>query len=258
MRKVPTTDEIRSAMVRVFETTTNTLGWGILGALVPHTFDPIPSLCPAPDYEAEELCDFVNQFNAYVRSGHDVRGLTRLRLVIYCHVLEAETPQAVIWNLLRLIGGEQPSWIFSAPGRRGDQPCQFPEQRVAEIKRLAAPLDQPIGDVLDALWNNKLRNAFLHAQYAILADGKFVGTKTISPLTANAVQESDKPDASGESPTDYSASEVEQLFAAALQYLFVFTKCYQHGSAPFKDGAFHDLPGGRIRWDEDRHWWSPR
>jgi hypothetical protein len=257
MKKIPTTDEIQRAMVRVFKTTTDTRGRAILGALVAYTFDPMRAIWNIPDYEAEELCRFVNQFNAYVRNEHEPAALTRLRLVVYCHILEAETPQAVIWNLLRLIGGQQPSWLFSTPGKKGDQPCDTPEQRVAEIRRLADPLDQPIGDVLDRLWNNKLRNAFLHAQYIIRADGHFEGTKTISPLTANAVRESDKPDASGNNPTHYTASEVEQLYEAALQYLSILTECYKAGSAPFKDGNLHDFPAGPIRWDEGRGWWSP-
>ncbi len=194
---------------------------------MPHTLEPLPNLCPSPDYEAEETCYFVNHFKAYLRNEPDAPAKTRIRLVVYCHVLEAETPHAVIWNLLRLIGGEQPSWNFSARSKKGSQPCEFPEQRIAEIKLRAESLHQPIGGVLDRLWHNKLRNAFLHAQYALLTDGAFVGTKTISPLTANAVRDSDKPDPSGKDPTHYTAFEIGQLFEASLEYLSVFTECYK-------------------------------
>jgi hypothetical protein len=258
MKKIPTTEEIQDAMLHVFDRATKTRGLDILGAIVPHTFDPVRAIWNVPDHEAEELCRFVNQFTTYVTKGHDAPALTRLRLVVYCHILEAETPQAVIWNLLRLIGGQQPSWTFSTPGRNGDQPCEMPEQRMAEIKRLSEPLNEPIGTVLYALWHNKLRNAFLHAQYTLFSRGDFVGTKTISPLTANAVRESDKADASGENPTAYTASEVEQLYNAALEYLWALTKCYEHGSAAFKDGRCYDLPSGPIRWNEGLGWWSPQ
>lgn len=258
MKRIPTAKDIRDGMLNVFKTTTDTRGAAVLGAIVPHTFDPRPALCPSPDYEAEETCSFVNQFKAYVGHESGAPEKTRFRLVVYCHILEAETPHAVIWNLLRLIGGEQSSWDFSTPGKKGNQPCEFPEQRVAQIKLRAESLGQPIGGVLDDLWHNKLRNAFLHAQYALLSDGSFVGTKTISPLTANAVRKSDKPDTLGNDPTHFTASEIEQLFDASLEYLWAFTECYKMASKPFKDGAFHPFPTGPIRWNQDpsRNWWS--
>ena len=77
MKKIPTTEEIQDAMLHVFDRATKTRGLDILGALVPHTFDPVRAIWNVPDHEAEELCRFVNQFTTYVTKGHDAPALTR-------------------------------------------------------------------------------------------------------------------------------------------------------------------------------------
>ncbi len=114
------------------------------------------------------------------------------------------------------------------------------------------------GAVLQGLWHNKLRNAFSHAQYTTLEGGDFLGGKNISPLTANAVRPSDEADASGENPYYYKAVEIQRLYEAALGWLWVVIECYREASQPFKNGAFHQVPTGPIRWDAERGWWMTR
>jgi hypothetical protein len=255
MKDIPTSDEITNAVVSVYQTTAEKCGAAILGALVPHMYEPERAIWNVPDYEAEELCRFVNQFKGYLKGEREAPARTRLQILVYCHIMEAETFPAVIWNLLRLLSGEHPQWSFETPT---GEACAFPEKRFEEIRRVSTLVAQPIGPVLCRLWHRKLRNAFLHAQYSTFTNGNFSGTKNISPLTSGAVRPSDRRDSSGENPTYYTADEIERLFQASLDYLDAVTKRFREAIRPFQNGEFHDFPTFPIRWDAEIGWWSPR
>jgi len=74
----------------------------------------------------------------------------------------------------------------------------------------------------------------------------------------SAVRPSDEADASGENPYYYKAVEIQQLYEAALGWLWVVIECYREASRPFNNGAFHPVPTGPIRWDAERGWWMTR
>ncbi|MCP4902368.1 MAG: hypothetical protein GY906_35825 [bacterium] len=259
MKVFPSTDEVNDAVVEVFERATSARGADILGALVPHTYEPEKMIHVFPDYEAEELCRFVNQFKGYAAESVDNCERTRLRVLVYCHVMEAELPPAIVWNLLRLIDGQEPTWDFVRVSSKGKEiPCDMPQTRYEEIQRLSRKADLRVGDILVSLWHNKLRNAFSHAQYITMQDGTFVGGKNVSPLTASAVRPSDKATPDRENPYLYRSTEVESLFNSALAWLWILVECYRNGTRPFKDGQFYNIPTGPIRWDKDRGWWGTR
>lgn len=256
MKHIPAEDAVRDSVVAVFEKAAKAAGSAILGALVPHVFEPIPAIHLVPEYEVEELCQFVNQLNGYIAKTADPRELTRLRLLAYCQVMEADLPAAIVWNLLRLVLGEAPAWTFYTVSAKGKElACDEPEKRFAEIARLSERASLEVGAVLQRLWHNKLRNAFSHAQYSTLEAGDFLGGKNISPLTANAVRPSDTADAAGENPYYYKAAEIERLYEGALAWLWVVIECHRDVARPFKDGALYQLPTGPIRWDAERGWW---
>jgi hypothetical protein len=257
MKQIATGTEVQESVAAVFENTARAVGPAILGALVPHCLEPIRMIHFFPEYEADELCRFVNQLNDYMRGSEDPRGRTRLRTLIYCQVMEAELPPAIVWNLLRLLRGKSPSWTFYTVTSKGKElACDEPEKRIDEIEGLAVAAGLPVGGVLRKLWHRRLRNAFSHGQYITSERGDFVGGKNISPLTATAVRPSDNDDGTGENPYYYRSEEVEALYGAALEWLGAVSDCYKIALRPFKDGAFHDVPTGPIRWDQERRLWA--
>lgn len=246
MTSAPSSDQIVSSICEVFAAGQATAGQGILGALIPHQESPLRMISLIPEVEMDELCNFVNQFQAYIEPRPEkARENTRCKVLIYCHIMEAEFPATVIWNLLRLVSGDDPSWTF----------LDLPEKRYAEIRKLAEPHRLEIGGVLDSLWRNKLRNAFSHAQYLLHEDGGFLGTRNISPVTSDAVRRSDLPQG-GENPYFFRPEDVDDFCCAALVYLRAFIETYKSAITPFKDGRCHNIRIGPIRWDGKRGWWS--
>lgn len=241
-------DQITSSLTEVFSRAHAVAGKAILGALVPHQQSPIRMISLIPEYEMDELCQFINQFRSYIEPRSErTREHSRCEVLIYCHIMEAEFPATAIWNLLRLINGDGPSWTFhDRPGTRYGQIC-----KLSEACKLG------IGSALDSLWCNKLRNAFSHAQYILHDDGCLLGTRNISPVTANELRGSDLPQG-GENPYFFRPDKVDALFAGALAYLRAFIETYKSAIAPFKDGNWHNIPTGPIRWDDKSGWWSTR
>lgn len=246
MKVLPGTDQIASSLVEVFSAARDAAGEAVLGALVPHEQSPIRMISLVPEFEMDELCQFVNQFRSYIEPRPErTRENSRCKVLIYCHIMEAEFPATVIWNLLRLVNGDGPLWTFR----------DLPGTRYKEIHKLSEACKLGIGSVLDSLWCNKLRNAFSHAQYLLHDDGCLLGTRNISPVTANAPRPSDLPQG-GENPYFFRPDEVNALFAGVLAYLKGFIETYKSASALFKDGSWHNIPTGPIRWDNERSWWS--
>jgi len=243
----PTTDQIASSLVKVFSTASAVAGNATLGALVPHQKIPTRMISLVPEYEMEELCKFVNQFRSYIKlQPTQMVETSRCKVLIYCHIMEAEFPATVIWNLLRLIQGDSPLWTFS----------DFPGDRYQKIRELSEMCKLSIGSILSNLWCNKLRNAFSHAQYLLHEDGCFLGTRNISPVTAESLKSSDLPQSGGENPYFFRPNEIDAFFEGALSYLKVFIENYHSSCEPFKNGNWYNIPTGPIRWEDERGWWS--
>lgn len=251
MKHFPDKDEICFSVAQLFSTSAERVQQKILGALVPHSFAPSPMICYWPELEMEELCRFVSQFCAYLNDDITPQEKCRLMILIYCHIMEAEFPSTVIWNLLRVMNDEAPSWVYYGINKKGEEfPCELPEKRYSEIKKLSEKVGMVVGNVLDNLWHNKLRNAFSHAQYIIHENGDFLGGKNMSPITSNAISLSDTAASTGENPYNYSFLEVKGLFEGTLNFLDSFIQSYRFIIEPYKTGQLFDIPTGHIRWDK--------
>ncbi len=125
-----------------------------------------------PLYEWQELKSFVWDFEKLLKDAQsDSESKARIMMIVYCHIFEADFPSAVIWNLLRALHGLPESWIFTRESKKGNvSVCEYPSQRIPEIKNLSDELSLNIGDILHCLWNSNLRNAFSHSQYSICND----------------------------------------------------------------------------------------
>lgn len=256
MKHFPDKDKVCFAIAQLFATSAERVQQKILGALVPHSFELSPMICYWPEYEMRELSQFVHQFQSYLKDDIPLQEKCRLMILVYCHIMEAEFPSTVIWNLLRVMKDEAPSWTFYGINKNGEEfSCEFPEKRYSEIKKLSEKAGMVVGNVLYNLWHNKLRNAFYHAQYIIHGNGDFLGGLNISPITSNAIRPSDTAAATGENPYNYSFLEVKGLFERTLNFLDSFIQSYGFIIEPYKTGKLFDIPTGHIQWDNVNSQW---
>jgi hypothetical protein len=171
---VPEDAEIEQAVHALFAATSNLDRVARWNALVP-TDSGVPVQPPpgqkqvtyVPVCESRELVDFILDIDEMTSAaGFDTARATRLFLVGYCHVMESEFTPTLIWNQLRLLNGLTPSWHYTRLTPKGKVvPCEYPWEKFAEILRLSTNAGQPIGGVVQALWDRRLRNAYSHSRY---------------------------------------------------------------------------------------------
>ena len=198
------------------------------------------------DYEMQELCYFVNELKAYLKQTEDRFHQARIKVLIYCHILEADLPLTVFWNLLRILKGEKCDWTFHRITKSTDkQVCEYPRQKVDELSQLSERLNMQIGTVLDRLWQRELRNAFNHSQYCWMGD-TLTATSSLSPLSRKSTWKKGNP--------TFTFDDIELLYQGATKLLYYFTEAYRIAIDPFKDGNAHPVDSGWIIWDSKAGW----
>ena len=247
--QTPSDEEIRLAVVEVFDRVQFGHAAKVLNALVvvdKSMFDGHSIINYVVDFEMQELCDFVNGFNAHLKQTDDHFQQARTRALIYCHVMEADLPLTVIWNLLRILDGGDCDWTFHRITKKGNKEvCQYPREKIAELIGLSKGLDMQIGIVLDRLWQVDLRNAFSHSQYCWMGE-MLTATGSLSPLSRKNGKKKRNP--------SFTFEDIERLYQGASKLLYCFTEAYRRTIAPFRDGNAHPVDGGLIVWDSLAGW----
>ncbi len=222
MTTIPTDSEISQAIEALFSATSTLDRIARWNALVPTDPDLSPPLPPGqkpvtyiPIYEFHELIEFVNYFGNPIGSVEQTdQNAIRVMLVVYCHIMESELMPTLIWNQLRLLTKERPSWRFTHTTPRGKTVlCEYPRQKFAEIRALALRVEQPIGDIISRIWDGDLRNAFSHSGY-LLSPDRVIPSRWLSPISREGA-----PQASSQ-PRSYSFDEVRERYRSSRTLLF--------------------------------------
>ena len=201
------------------------------------------------DYEFQEICDLLNSFNAFVISDEfDKKIRTRLRIFLYCHILEADLPYMIIANIARIIAGEPYDSRIYLTTEQGKKICEYPWQKIKYL----SDLGKKIGLDLSAIWNiffsRELRNGFSHSQYFLNASGDVILTSAISPTkrTNNTINKE-----------YYTYGEVEDLYMAACEFLQVFINITKQYMAKYKTGDYYSIGRdiGPVRFDLNSKRW---
>jgi len=188
--KLPLSSEIQKAIFELFREVKEGYPEELLSALVTIDLDiqsGDKSITYVPDWEMYEICAFVNDFKSILDGLQNNQALkTRIEIMIYCYIMEADFPFAVLWNLLRILNQQQCEWTFSRVTKKGEVlTCKYPKDKIEEIQKLSRPKDLRIGELLGQLWRSDLRNAFSHSQYSL--DKNFlIGTRQLSPISRDA------------------------------------------------------------------------
>lgn len=257
---LPSEADISAEVIRLFTKVENNYHQEFLSALVPidRTHKPREtSITYVPDWEMKELCEFVNDFKTLHDNPDFNQSLkTRIEIMIYCHIMEADFLFIVLWNLLRILNGQQCEWTFSGMTKKGGKfVCQYPRQKIAEIQGLSLQTGMAIGEVIGKFWRGDLRNAFSHSQYC-LCGNYIINTKDLSPLSREETMPVNKGVSySPQEIENLSLQEIEALYLCTYNFLVTFIKTYNFFISPYKDGNPHRIQSGLIKWWDHRGTW---
>lgn len=242
-----------------------------LSALVPVNRSFIPGRKSIPfhlDQEMNELCCFANdfgvarleylpqEFSTDKQRTEQLR--TRLRILLYCHIMEAVFPMLTIYNLIRVLRGRQSCWTFYirksddtvARTKGNDVVCaDHPGERIEQIELQCKGLRPNIGSLLKEIWCRDLRNAFPHSQYCLEPDCSMIATGCVTGVGKRTHKDISKHE------IYFSAEDIVKRYDAAYAYLRTFTGCYNKYISIFKDQNVYQTESGNIWWDKERMRW---
>jgi hypothetical protein len=232
MSALPLDSEIVQTVETLFAATASLDRTALWNALVPTdsylgvSLDPGHKLVTRiPTCEFHEIMDFVHYFgNLLNADGQSEGDEVRVKLMLYCHIMESEFVPTLVWNQLRLLSGLAPCWNFVRATPKGKvEVCEYPWQKFQEIEKLSAAVSQPIGNVISRVWKRELRNAFFHSRY-FLGSAYVIPTGQLSPVSRKTPGVISKRQA-----RSYSFNEVRELYRCA--HRLVLTLASKHSQA---------------------------
>lgn len=101
----------------------------------------------------------------------------RLALLLYCHIYEANFIPRILYNLLTLIeSGSYNEWPFPYNAKKKWEPSA--DRKLEQIKEKAREIDlNSFANLLDKIYDKKIRNAFFHSDYTFHSDGVLVSAE---------------------------------------------------------------------------------
>lgn len=255
---LPSENEIGLAVAEVFDTVFQKENEWLLSSLVPIDRGLSPGykiITYVVEDEMYELCEFLNGFNALRKHISDEHDQMRIKILTYCHIMEADFPYTVLWNMLRVLNKQNCIWTFYnsdedgtiKPDKNGELTVlRFTTEKLIAINKLASKLNLKIGEILLKIWQSELRNAFSHSQYFWM-EKTFRVSNSISPLSRR--------DSDLKKDYYYNFSQIEKLSKCASIYLYDFIELYKHAILKYQDGLPHRIHDGIIYWDVKRKDW---
>ncbi len=256
--EIPNKNEVQLAVIELFDKVNKHEKEWLLSGLVPidrklsQGFNVITYVV---EYEMQELCDFLNQFNAFKDNCKNEQEVLRVKILNYCHIMEADFAYLVIWNLLRILNKQKSMWTFYNCDENGDpiknkkdgySVLRFPLEKINAIKIIADKIDLGIGNILLKLWKSELRNSFSHSQYYWMGN-TFVTSKGLSPFSRR--------DSDLSNHYTISEDQIEELYSCVQGYLHIFIDLYKVIIKQFKDGKPHKIHDGFIYWESKLSEW---
>jgi len=101
----------------------------------------------------------------------------RLALLLYCHIYEASFIPKVLYNLLTLIDtGEYNEWPFPYNPQKNWEPSADRKIEIVKEKAKLIHLEN-FANLLEKIYDKKIRNAFFHSDYVFHEDGLLVSVE---------------------------------------------------------------------------------
>ncbi len=243
----PSSKVVSDAMIELFCSAVSKSRENLIEALVPvdrNMERGFALLTKAPDWEMQETCNLLNDFKKAIDIFSDQETQIRFKILTYIHIMEADLPCAIVWNLLNLINNIPISWAFSRVQKGKEEICEYPSQKISEIQILSEKANLSIGEILFRIWNGELRNSFSHSAYMITKD-YYCPTGDLSPVSRRNRKKALK---------SLSFSDIEKYYLASVTYFLTFLETYKCAIFPFKCGDDFPLGKGLVHWDKVRGW----
>lgn len=199
------------------------------------------------DYEFGEVLDLLQSLNIPKDNNEiDNKTKTRIRLLIYSHILEVDFVYMVIFNLIRTINGLNYSPQISFITKKGDiKTADYPSEKIDLINKESKKINLNFGDIFYDFWDRNLRNSFNHSQYFTFDNGGLEISKYLSP-TSSKFQKSGK--------TMYSYIEIENKYNRCRIFIKTFINTYNIYIEPYTDGKPYDTIFGPILYSQEHGW----
>lgn len=231
------------------------------------------------DYEFHETLDLINQFKRlqddriYPKQSFamnflmfmmkllfriksidevDVKIKTRVRLLLYCHIIEVDIIYMILFNMLRTIKGEQysPTITFKSKNKcksGGVIEAEYPSQKIEQIEKESQAIGIPLQPIYSEFYFNHLRNAFSHSQYFLDQDGGFNLSKNLSPATSAVYKKATK-------NNYFKAEEIQAIFDKIILYIESFIRNHMQFLERYADGGHYQTNFGRIYYSQQYGW----
>jgi len=203
------------------------------------------------DYEFRESLQFLNFFLPLLkRDDIDNKTKTRIRMMLYCHIIEVDTIYIILFNMIRTIQNRDYSSIIVYTNKKGKlKEMEYPHKKIELLIKESSKIGIPFEKIYSEFYLNYLRNAFVHSQYFLDKNGNFNISKHMLPKNLTVSKKPKK-------KIHFRYDEIEVIFQKTLDYLESFINVYNSFNDAYKDGNSYETNFGRIRYYKDKHNWS--
>jgi len=179
------------------------------------------------DYEFTELLELIKTLHIPEDNNEiDNKTKSRIRLLIYCHIIEIDFVYMVIYNMLRTISCQKYSAQITITDINGKiKVLEYPYQKIELIIKESQKSNINFKEIFIEMFDGNLRNVFSHSQYFLHDTGGLEASNYLAP-TSSKFMKSGKPtynyNIMGSHPI-YSLFEFKKLtidFSFRLAYFY--------------------------------------
>ena len=177
------------------------------------------------DYEFNEMLCLLNDFKQIQEINElDSCNKTRLRMFIYCHIIEVDLVYMILYNLLRTIRREKYSPIIKYKKNNGHFiDAKYPVQKIEQIENDSQAVGIPLKPIYSEFY-------FSHSQYFLEQNGALNLSKNLMSSSSAVQKEPTK-------QSFYEPAEIKSIFSKSLLYVKAFTENHKVFLKEYEDGG---------------------
>ena len=199
------------------------------------------------DYEFNEVLDLLSNFKQLQEINElDACNKTRIRMFLYCHIIEVDLVYMILYNMLRTIKGKNYLSAITFKNKKGNiTKAEHPLQKIGQIEKESHACGIPLKPIYSEIYFSHLRNAFSHSQYFLDKKGGFHLSKNLS-LTSSAVYKK------ASKKNHYKVEDIKTVFNKSILYLKTFIDNHKAFLKDYKDGCHYPTQFGKIYYKKFR------
>lgn len=236
-------------------------------ALIPYDLEIDPgkrSLTQWSYREMEELREYTDAFSRLARAvdaggwpkdrPDKVEMSVRLKLSVYCHIMEGSFPYLVLLNLCRVAGHIDPCWRFlrrdsndnvELDKRSRPKIIRNIDEKIRYLHQCPLLSQYDVTKLISQIWNSDMRNAFSHSEYCINPAGDIIYTKWLT----GAAGMSEETIRSKHTVHGEKYHAINEYYKSACSYYTAFLTSFRCAIKPYMESKYVDIWGQKIRYD---------